>query len=453
MQWDTAMLLVLGITERCNLCCSYCCYSGEFAGQRTHSSKTMSWEIAERAIRYYLENDQAGDGSCPISIYGGEPLLEMDLLKHCVSFAETLVDSLGKKIHFAITTNGTLLDDETVDYLVEHDFLVLVSLDGPKESHDRYRIYPNGKGSFETVTGNLHRFVERYPDYCQRGLSVTLAPPIDLEVTGRFIADLYPHFPVSRVGLVNPGNEYRFMDDSENATRYGCFTPDCCKSPVDPEGFRAIETEDKHGLTDLWNRTIDSIVEQGTTKTWDEMPFAMLLFEPQIGMYHRRGTMDQPPDWTIYVPCLPGFTRRFCDAEGNYRVCERVDHSDAYILGNVWDGPDPKKMWHTMELRRHLGDCGNCASNKTCDMCYARIPMADHAKSGYDPMFDRQCQATREATTRMLRVYTSIMERNPDAFQGPAYEHNPYFKKIRYAIAETAPTEPVHEMPVDILTR
>jgi len=412
---NRASLLVLDITERCNLCCSYCCFSGNFEGHRTHSQKSMSWEIAERAMSHFLENDQVGDGTYPITFYGGEPLLEFELVKKCVSYAETKASELGKTVRFSITTNGTLLTDDVVDYLVRHGFLTLVSLDGPKSVHDRYRVFPEGQGSFDVVENNLRRFAGRYPDFKNRGLSVTLAPPLDLESTARWIEELYSAYPVSRVALVNTGTGSRIRDGKTGVTRSGCHAT-CKQSCKMTEPFQEFGREDQRQLKEQWNLCIQRIKEFGAEKARKRIPFAMLLFEQQIAFYHRRQVSNEPSERYFYIPCIPGFTRRFCDVDGNYRVCERVDNSLAYRMGNVWDGPDPERLKSIMEERRHLGDCANCTALKTCEMCYARIPGTDLRYSEFDPMFDRMCQWTRKTTKKLLRTYTEIMETNPDAF-------------------------------------
>jgi sulfatase maturation enzyme AslB (radical SAM superfamily) len=108
-----------------------------------------------------------------------------------------------------------------------------------------------------------------------------------------------------------------------------------------------------------------------------------------------------------------------------------VDDSEAFVLGNVHEGLDAKKLHRTMELRRHFGDCGNCTAIKTCNLCYARVPYADRAEAGYDPHYDALCQQTRAANESMLRTYTEIMEQNPKAFDKP-YEIK--FPRIRYGV-------------------
>ena len=429
---NTATLLILGITERCNLQCEYCCYSGHFTGQRTHSSKSMSLATAEKAILHYLEHEQAADGNCPITFYGGEALLESHVLKECVSIAERRALELEKTVRFAITTNGTLLDDEITDYLVEHDFLVLVSLDGPKAMHDRYRVFRDGSGSFDRVAENLRRFAIRHPGYSRRGLNMTLAPPFDLDATSRLLEEFLPDYPATKANLVSTGVEGRIVDGTECPTRYGCYSKTSCNKGCSKESFRNFSDRDHDQVYCLWQAFVKSMAEVGTVETAKRLPLATLLFEGIIGFYHRRNVTDSPPDWSIYVPCIPGFTRRFCDVDGNYRICERVDNSETYRLGNVWDGLDVGKLKRTMELRRHFGDCGNCPSLKICDICYARISETDAPHLGYDPWFDKQCLQIRKRSVEMLRYYTEIMESNPDAFDRPNHGRDSSYKEVLF---------------------
>ena len=442
---DTAMLLILGITEKCNLNCSYCCYSGHFVGQRTHSQRSMSWETAQQAIKYYIEHDQAGDGSCPISFYGGEPLLEFPLIKKCVDYATEKAKELGKTPRFAISTNGTLLSDEVCDYLVEHEFLVMVSLDGPKVSHDRYRVYPNGEGSFDKVERNLYRFAERYPDYKMRGLNMTITPPLDWEERAGFIAKLYLDYPLTRAGLVNTDTGHEVQNDAVSPDQHGCSSSHVCQRTIDPEPkecFWNFSKEDSAKLLQMWESCMESITQVGVMASYERMPFAMMLFEGQIMPYHRRMISKQAPAKYFFVPCLPGFTRRFVDVEGNYRVCERVDHTDAYVLGNVRDGLDVSRLEQTMERRRQFGDCANCDAMKTCDICYARISNPERPRNGTGSDCNRLCERTRQATRTLLRIYTEIMEVNPKAFDRPVSEDYSLFKKLHFGERESGPVKP-----------
>lgn len=428
---STGSLLVLGITERCNLDCAYCCFSGKFAGQRTHSQRTIKYDVAKKAISDYLNQKSSNtDDLYRISFYGGEPLLEQKLLVDCVEFAKYYAGCFGKKVRFSITTNGTLLDDAAVDFLLENEFLILISLDGPRESHDRYRVFPNGKGSFETIDGNLKRFVERYPRYEKRGLNFTLAPPLDLEGTEKLLEEMISDFPLSRIAMVNTG--LVSQDASLPTTRYGCRTT-CPKSETSLESFQEYGPEDRQKLLSLEAECVENLALYGSMEARKRNPFSTHLVEGRIESYHKRSVQKKAPEHPMFVPCLPGLTRRFCDVEGNYRVCERVDDSQAFLLGNVWDGLDPEKLERVLELRRHMGDCANCVSLKTCGLCYARIPNGDGAGNGLDPAFDQLCRQNREIDKRMFSVYTGIMERNPKAFERPSSSSPPDTKTIYYA--------------------
>ncbi len=430
---NTGELLVLGITERCNLDCAYCCYSGKFKEHRTHNDRSMSFEVARKAITDFLDQDNTNLAGWPISFYGGEPLLEWELLKNCVEHAENYARSLGKTTSFAITTNGTLLDEAVCDYLVEHNFLVMISLDGPRSTHDRYRVFPNGKGSFQTIYANINRFAEKYPDYLKRGLNFTLAPPLEVSETEKIVEESFPKFPLSRIALVNPGREYRLSENTASSTQYGCYSTTACHPTETPaESFRNFRPEDRLLLMSLWLECVENLKTYGSAEARKRRPFSTYLFEPQLQTYHRRPIRRKSLEGLVFMPCMPGFTRRFCDVEGNYRVCERVDDSLAYRLGDVWTGLDANKMRRTLELRRHFGDCANCVSLNTCDICYARIPCSDMVSGGFDPGFERMCHQNRESARTLLTAYTEIMEVNPKAFDRPQTDRKPTFKEMLY---------------------
>ena len=167
-------LLTLELTQQCNLRCDYCCFGEHYPQTRRPSTSPMSFETARKAVTAFINHRPKRAG---IGFYGGEPLLEFDLLKQIVLFAEEQAGQFATSVGFSITTNGTLLTDEKIHFLAQHEFSVLVSLDGDKKSHDRYRIFRNQNrpekriGSFDTVIKNMTRFVELYPEYLGRDRS------------------------------------------------------------------------------------------------------------------------------------------------------------------------------------------------------------------------------------------------------------------------------------------
>lgn len=145
------MHLTLSLTHDCNLRCTYC-YGGE------KGSRRMSPEVMERALDLAFGHI---DPVIQVTPFGGEPLLEPDLVDALATSARRRADETGKTLRFGITTNGTLLKGRRLDILEKHGFEVTVSLDGDRASHDSARVFPDGSGSFDAVLEGLRRARER----------------------------------------------------------------------------------------------------------------------------------------------------------------------------------------------------------------------------------------------------------------------------------------------------
>lgn len=127
--------ITLQVTQQCNLKCNYCPYSGSYYN-REHSNRHMSFETAKQAIDFYI----AHSFDIPVAhigFYGGEPLIEYDLIRKIVEYCRE--KCFGKKIMYFMTTNATLLTEEVIDFLMENEFNLSISLDGPRNYHDRNR--------------------------------------------------------------------------------------------------------------------------------------------------------------------------------------------------------------------------------------------------------------------------------------------------------------------------
>lgn len=158
--------LCFEVTDACNLACDYCVYRDLFSDHDPRNGKMMDFGLVKRLLDYLVELwDQHPTGKVndytAISFYGGEPLLNMPLIKRTIEYIEGL--HLKRIIRFNLTTNATLLDRH-IDYLVEKEFNLLISLDGDQLS-DRHRRYHSGKESFIDVFSNAKKLKERYPDY------------------------------------------------------------------------------------------------------------------------------------------------------------------------------------------------------------------------------------------------------------------------------------------------
>ena len=149
--------LCLHICHDCNLRCEYCfAGTGTFKGER----EFMSEEVALKAIDFLIEN--SGDRKVlETDFFGGEPLMNFDVIKKTVEYANERAAKLGKKFLFTMTTNGVLLKGEIADWLNANMENVVLSLDGRKEVHDSVRKTVNGKGSFDVIIENFKNFVAK----------------------------------------------------------------------------------------------------------------------------------------------------------------------------------------------------------------------------------------------------------------------------------------------------
>ena len=135
--------LCLHIAHTCNLNCSYCFASqGKYHGDRV----LMSYEVGKRALDFLIENSGSRH-NLEVDFFGGEPLMNFDVVKQLVAYAREIEKTHNKHFRFTLTTNGVLIDDDVIDFANREMSNVVLSLDGRKEVHDRYRVDYAGNGS------------------------------------------------------------------------------------------------------------------------------------------------------------------------------------------------------------------------------------------------------------------------------------------------------------------
>ena len=170
--------LCLHIAHSCNLTCSYC-----FAGQGKYhgESALMSFETGKRALDFLIENSGTRH-NLEVDFFGGEPLLNFDVVKRLVEYARSIEKEKNKNFRFTLTTNGMLVDDDVIDFCNREMSNVVLSLDGRKEVHDRYRVDHAGRGSWDVIVPKFQKFVRERGDknYYMRG-TFTHANPDFLE--------------------------------------------------------------------------------------------------------------------------------------------------------------------------------------------------------------------------------------------------------------------------------
>lgn len=159
--------MCLHVAHDCNLRCKYCFAStGDFGGGR----KLLDIATGKKAIDFLIENSGSRK-NLELDFFGGEPLMNMEVVKEVVNYARGLEKEHNKNFRFTITTNGVLLDDETVDYVNREMHNVVLSIDGRREIHDLMRPASNGKGSYDVILPKFQNFVKKRGDgqYYVRG--------------------------------------------------------------------------------------------------------------------------------------------------------------------------------------------------------------------------------------------------------------------------------------------
>ena len=147
--------LCLHVAHTCNLNCSYCFASqGKYHGERA----LMSYEVGKRALDFLVENSGTRH-NLEVDFFGGEPLMNFDVVKQLVAYARSIEKEKNKNFRFTLTTNGVLIDDDVIDFANKEMSNVVLSLDGRKEIHDRFRVDYAGNGSWEKIVPKFQRLV------------------------------------------------------------------------------------------------------------------------------------------------------------------------------------------------------------------------------------------------------------------------------------------------------
>ncbi|NIM06301.1 MAG: radical SAM protein [Armatimonadetes bacterium] len=149
-----ATTLDLVVTLNCNLRCDYCFVAGK------DRATTMSLSTAQRAIDFFIGHS-ARKSHLEIVFFGGEPLLELELMRSAAAYARVHAAEKKKAMRFSITTNGTLIDDAALEFAEEFDILYMLSLDGAKRTHDLHRRSVDGRGTFDRIARNIPLLKQR----------------------------------------------------------------------------------------------------------------------------------------------------------------------------------------------------------------------------------------------------------------------------------------------------
>lgn len=383
--------LVIVLTENCNLRCSYCYFSDAYTLSRNRTERTMSVEMGKKALDVFFANAAPKIAANPmrklaITFYGGEPLMAQRTLRELTDYARR---NSPTELILALTTNGTMLRGDIVDFLVENNFYVLVSLDGGREDHDRNRVFPNGQGSFDRIVENVRAFRERHPHYKRVHHISVFDYGTDLLRVNQFHEENEDWLPPLQ--MTSKANE-------TDTTYYEQFTEQ------DIARFR-----DAHNQ--LERAYIDARLKGEKIPTFARVYFEMRL----LGAMLRKRMGNLPFAIMPFTgSCVPG-SKLTVRTDGTFDICERVNGT--MPIGNVEQGLNLDAIAEVIRSynQQICGGCWACPVSKLCGHCFASC--------NTDGGFERPepCRDTLESIRLTLASVYRVLEKHPNAFSDLSY--------------------------------
>lgn len=371
-------LMILQITQQCNLRCEYCIYSAGNAFNRSHSNITMDIEKAKAAIDF-LKKHSVDSKQVTIGLYGGEPFLHFDLIKKIVSYADAVFT--GKKVVYHVTTNGTLLNEEIIDFLIKMKsrFHVLFSLDGTEVIQNSSRRFPNGDGTYGTVLSGIRRLVDRCPEYREllRFNSV-------VDTTKRY-ADLTAS--VDEEALRDAKFQFNYVEENG------------MPAPFSPSFVESHEYDMFLGYVAHFRDKSRNYPNMLIKHEFHHIVEGIKRFVPKSST-------------PVSVPagvCQPGLTRLFVTATGDFFPCERVDETSACMkIGNVYDGFNIEAIASMLNVASLCeSKCLRCWAFNLCSSCVKRFDGGDSLSADG---IERSCSISRRTAAARLEQVILLNE-------------------------------------------
>ena len=366
--------MVLNVTNQCNLSCTYCYEYGEDKIVDTENGrqpKFMSEETARDSVEFMLK--EAGTNPVAhITFFGGETLLNFPVLKTTIAYARQRAAEVGKTVDFSLTTNATLLKPEIIEFLAENRVGVTISIDGPKEVQDKFRVFNNGTGSYDIVAPKIKELIKRHRTR-PIGARVTLTSgKMDVKRIYRHLTEEIGFWEVGFAPVTTAPNRAHAIAEGGYDEMLGQFTE------LADEFLEASVANRHHGFSNV-KETIEEL-HKGVSKAY---------------------------------PCGAGLGLLGVATDGDVALCHRFAGSDAHKLGTVRDGIDRSAQFAFYE-KHHVynkTDCSVCWARPLCSGgCYheahTRYGDTAHANLHY-------CDWIRGWTDVCLRVYGELSVRNP----------------------------------------
>lgn len=389
--------ITLELTEKCNLRCKYCIYSDGNETFRDFDTHDMTWDIAKKAIDYGVKHSGK---ELSVTFYGGEPLLQFELLQKCVEYTKEVAGN--KLTSHSMTTNMVLMTKEIAEYLASVErFSVVCSLDGPKEVHDENRLTVDGRGSFEKAIRGLRYLVDAYGDRAATYLSLSMVMTLPAnEEKLKKIQDFFesldwlPSKMVKNISYV-----------SSSSHRLERLTNESGKtSQTDKMGY----------VNPLADWTQDSMVFDD--KIAADQIFTQSFMQSSYLRIHKRMIVDDPVGcYNLSGCCVPASRRLYITATGNFLLCEKI--GNAPYIGDVENGVDMESIKKNyiddyMDEAKKL--CADCWAVRFCGNCYVDC----YDSNGFRPEFKQdRCGAALFGIEKDLVSYHEMLERHPERLE------------------------------------
>lgn len=342
--------LCLHVAHTCNLNCSYCFASqGKYQGERA----VMSYEVGKRALDFLVENSGTRR-NLEVDFFGGEPLMNFQVVKDLVAYARSIEKEKGKNFRFTLTTNGVLVDDDVIAWANKECHNVVLSLDGRKEVHDRYRVDYAGNGSWEKIVPKFQKFVEAR------------------EGKGYYMRGTFTH--------ANPD----FLKDIQTMLDLGfhelSMEPVVCAAGDPSE----LTEEDMAVVMQQYEQLAELMLE----KDKEGKPFTF---------YHYMIDLTGGP--CIYKRisgCGSGTEYMAVTPWGDLYPCHQFVGDEKFRLGDIWEGVT------NTAIQGEFAAC-NVYAHEECKQCWARLycsggcaANAYHATGSVTGVYEKGCQLFRK---------------------------------------------------------
>jgi len=377
------------INTKCNLSCSYCILSGDYQNHTGLKQEEMTWDTAQKAIDFFLSRARR-DGCFRIDFIGGEPLLSFPLIKRIVSNIKEKLLQRNQKIMISITSNGTIINEEIVDFLIENDVLLQFSIDGTKKIHDAYRKFRGSNvGSFETILKNLQFISTRNSDYFSNNLrlkAVITTESLDISDMDFFnIPLINTLIEKIRFTMVNKYPHYNLEKDQDYFMR------------IQKLAEILLQKKDVSNIAEL----LDGLTFKSKNLYYSTFNN---FFDIQVVNYLHYD-IGQPIPFS--KNCLIGMEGAV-NPDGSISICY---NADTFIIGNVIEDTWYFDKIAEYENRRYtLTNCKHCFVKRFCNLCYEKL---NDTEDNFDIQIQNFCQFTRYYFRTIFEYMLKIMARNP----------------------------------------